>query len=134
MIAHLSGTLLSKEPNSVIVDVGGVGYEVTIPVSTFYDLEEPGSNVKLRTYTHVREDALQLYGFASTDERELFDDLLEEARFAFSARDDHAVVGAVWTLGIVRRALLEAGARLPLDSPDQVFQLAPSEVAQALRS
>ena len=61
MIAHLSGTLLSKEPNSVIVDVGGVGYEVTIPVSTFYELEEPGSSVKLRIYTHVREDALQLY-------------------------------------------------------------------------
>ena len=72
MIAHLSGTLLSKEPNSVIVDVGGVGYEVTIPVSTFYDLEEPGSTVKLRIYTHVREDALQLYGFKTTRERELF--------------------------------------------------------------
>ena len=65
MIAHLSGTLLSKEPNSVILDVGGVGYEVTIPISTFYDLEEPGSNVKLRIYTHVREEALQLYGFKS---------------------------------------------------------------------
>ena len=46
MIAHLSGTLLSKEPNAVILDVGGVGYEVTIPISTFYDLEETGSNVK----------------------------------------------------------------------------------------
>jgi len=68
------------------------------------------------------------------DDRELFDDLLEEARFAFSARDDHAVVGGVWTLGIVRRALIEAEPRLPLDSPDHVFQLAPSEVAQALRS
>jgi pyruvate,water dikinase len=64
----------------------------------------------------------------------LFDDLLDEARFAFSARDDHAILGGVWTLGIVRRALLEAAARLPLDAPDQVFQLAPSEVAQALRS
>jgi Holliday junction DNA helicase RuvA len=72
MIAHLSGILLSKEPNSVIVDVGGVGYEVAIPVSTFYDLEEPGSTVKLRIYTHVREDALQLYGFKTTRERELF--------------------------------------------------------------
>ena len=72
MIAHLSGTLLSKEPNSVILDVGGVGYEVTIPISTFYDLEEPGSNVKLRIYTHVREEALQLYGFKTLRERELF--------------------------------------------------------------
>ena len=72
MIAHLSGTLLSKQPNSVILDVGGVGYEVNIPVSTFYDLDEEGSNVKLRIYTHVREDTLQLFGFKTTRERELF--------------------------------------------------------------
>ena len=72
MIAHLSGTLLSKQPNAVIVDVGGVGYEVNIPVSTFYDLEEPGANVQLRIYTHVREDTLQLFGFKTARERELF--------------------------------------------------------------
>lgn len=72
MIAHLSGTLLSKNPNSVIVDVSGVGYEVNIPVSTFYELEDAGSNVKLRIYTHVKEDSLQLYGFKTARERELF--------------------------------------------------------------
>jgi Holliday junction DNA helicase RuvA len=72
MIAHLSGTLLSKTPNSVIVDVSGVGYEVNIPVSTFYELEDTGTNVKLRIYTHVKEDALQLYGFKTARERELF--------------------------------------------------------------
>src|SRR5687767_3323751 len=72
MIAHLSGTLLSKQATSVILDVGGVGYEITIPVSTFYDLEEPGASVQLRIYTHVREDALQLYGFKTARERELF--------------------------------------------------------------
>jgi Holliday junction DNA helicase RuvA len=72
MIAHLSGTLLSKQATSVILDVGGVGYEVTIPLSTFYDLEEPGSTVHLRIYTHVREDALQLFGFKTLRERELF--------------------------------------------------------------
>ena len=72
MIAHLSGTLLSKQPNSVILDVAGVGYEVNIPISTFYDLEDAGSNVQLRIYTHVREDALQLYGFKTVRERELF--------------------------------------------------------------
>ena len=75
MIAHLSGTLLSKQATSVILDVGGVGYEITIPVSTFYDLEEPGATVQLRIYTHVREDALQLYGF-KTGERELFTRLI----------------------------------------------------------
>ncbi|HEY8226348.1 MAG TPA: Holliday junction branch migration protein RuvA [Pyrinomonadaceae bacterium] len=72
MIAHLSGTLLFKQATSVIVDVGGVGYEVTIPLSTFYDLEDPGSNVQLRIYTHVREDTLQLFGFKTLRERELF--------------------------------------------------------------
>ena len=72
MIAHLSGTLLSKQATSVILDVSGVGYEVTIPLSTFYDLEDAGSTVQLRIYTHVREDALQLFGFKTARERELF--------------------------------------------------------------
>ena len=72
MIAHLSGTLLSKQATSVIVDVAGVGYEVNIPLSTFYELEDTGSNVQLRIYTHVKEDALQLYGFKTARERELF--------------------------------------------------------------
>src|SRR5918911_120854 len=72
MIAHLSGTLLAKHATSVVVDVGGVGYEVTIPVTTFYDLGEPNTPVRLNVYTHVREDALQLFGFRTERERELF--------------------------------------------------------------
>ena len=72
MIAHLNGTLLSKEPNLVIVDVGGVGYEVTIPLSTFYELGDERSNAELLIYTHVKEDALQLYGFKTASERKLF--------------------------------------------------------------
>ncbi len=72
MIAHLSGTLLTKQATSVILDVGGVGYEVTIPLSTFYDMEDAGAQISLRVYTHVREDTLQLYGFRTARERELF--------------------------------------------------------------
>src|ERR1043166_8482271 len=72
MIGHLSGTLLAKQPTSAIVDVGGVGYEVAIPVSTFYELGENGSPVQLRVYTHVSQDAIRLYGFKTTRERELF--------------------------------------------------------------
>ncbi|HEX8136230.1 MAG TPA: Holliday junction branch migration protein RuvA [Pyrinomonadaceae bacterium] len=72
MIAHLAGTLLSKQANTCIIDTGGVGYEVTIPLSTFYEMEEVGAGVQLRIYTHVREDALQLYGFKTARERELF--------------------------------------------------------------
>jgi Holliday junction DNA helicase RuvA len=72
MIAHLSGTLYAKQATNVIINVGGVGYEVTIPLSTLYELDEPGSPIQLRVYTHVREDALQLYGFKTARERELF--------------------------------------------------------------
>lgn len=72
MIAQLSGKLVYKQPNSVIIDVGGVGYDVTIPVSTFYELGEPGTDVSLKIHTHVREDALQLFGFWTSREKELF--------------------------------------------------------------
>ena len=63
MIAHLRGTILEKHPNQVIVDAGGVGYDVTIPISTFSALPAAGAEVRLRIHTHVREDALSLYGF-----------------------------------------------------------------------
>jgi len=76
MIAHLSGKLIDKHATSVILDVNGVGYEVTIPVTTFYDLEEAGQTVSLRIFTHVREDALQLFGFKTLRERELFQMLI----------------------------------------------------------
>src|SRR5262249_16779309 len=72
MIAYLSGKLLAKQANSVIIDVNGVGYEVIIPLSTFYELGEEGSDVALRIYTSVREDAIQLFGFRTTRERELY--------------------------------------------------------------
>lgn len=72
MIAFLSGKLLEKQPGTVIVDVGGVGYEVSIPLSTFYELAEASSDISLRIYTHVREDAIQLYGFKTLRERDLF--------------------------------------------------------------
>lgn len=72
MIAYLSGKLLEKQANSVIIGVGGVGYEVTIPLSTFYELGEVGADVELRIYTHVREDALQLFGFKSEREKQLY--------------------------------------------------------------
>ncbi|MBX3300202.1 MAG: Holliday junction branch migration protein RuvA [Acidobacteria bacterium] len=72
MIAYLSGKLLEKSPGIAVIDVGGVGYEIHIPLSTFYDLGEVGSETALRIYTHVREDAIQLFGFTSAADRELF--------------------------------------------------------------
>lgn len=72
MIAFLSGKVLEKSANSIIVDVAGVGYDVTIPLSTFYEVGDVGSEVSLRIYTHVREDAIQLFGFKTVRERDLY--------------------------------------------------------------
>jgi Holliday junction DNA helicase RuvA len=72
MIGYLSGKLIEKQANTAIIDVGGVGYEVSIPLSTFYELGEVGSEVSLRIYTYVREDAIQLFGFKTLRERELY--------------------------------------------------------------
>jgi Holliday junction DNA helicase RuvA len=73
MIAQLRGRLASKEPHRIIVDVGGVGYLVLIPLSTFYRLPEVPAEVMLHTFTHVREDAIQLFGFHTRDEQTLFE-------------------------------------------------------------
>ncbi len=73
MIAHIRGRLASKEPHRVVVDVNGVGYLLFIPLSTYYQLPDVMGEVTLHTYTHVREDALQLFGFHSRDERSLFE-------------------------------------------------------------
>jgi Holliday junction DNA helicase RuvA len=76
MIGHLRGTILEKTPNRVIVDAGGVGYEVLIPISTFTALPNEGAAAALRIFTHVREDALVLFGFATPEEKNLFERLI----------------------------------------------------------
>jgi len=76
VIALLRGTIVEKDPNRVIVDVEGVGYDVQVPLSTFYALGEPGANVQLRVHTHVREDVIGLYGFATRLEQDLFERLI----------------------------------------------------------
>lgn len=72
MIGYLRGQLLVKKPNVILVDVQGVGYEVNIPLTSFYELPEEGSEVVLRIHTNVREDALTLFGFHSQREKDLF--------------------------------------------------------------
>ena len=76
MIAHLRGSILEKHPNRIVIDVHGVGYDVFVPLSTFYGLGEPGAAIALRIHTHVREDAFVLYGFATLLEVELFERLI----------------------------------------------------------
>jgi len=76
MIAHLRGTLLSKHPNQAIVETHGVGYDVVISVPTFSELPAAGAEVSLHIHTHVREDALSLFGFQRLAEKHLFEKLL----------------------------------------------------------
>lgn len=76
MISHLRGTLLEKHPNQIVIEVQGVGYEVTIPVSAYSALPELGSPVHMHIYQHVREDMLALYGFLAKDDKALFEKLI----------------------------------------------------------
>jgi Holliday junction DNA helicase RuvA len=76
MIANLRGTILEKHPNQVILEAAGVGYDVQIPISTFTALPDQGATAALRIHTHVREDALQLFGFATSEEKTVFERLI----------------------------------------------------------
>ena len=76
MIAYLHGMIFEKHPNQVIVDVQGVGYDVTIPVSAYSSLPEKGAEVHLYIHTHVREDAFSLFGFVSAEDKALFEKLI----------------------------------------------------------
>ncbi len=76
MIGQLRGQLLLKKPNFLLLDVQGVGYEVHIPLTTFYDLPAEGNEIVLRIHTHVREDALTLFGFVTQREKDFFQRLL----------------------------------------------------------
>jgi holliday junction DNA helicase RuvA len=144
MIAHLSGTLLSKQPNSVIVEVGGVGYEVNIPVSTFYDLEEPGSNVQLRIYTHVREDALQLFGFKTARERELFLRVISVSGIGpqlgiklLSGMSADEMIASIRTNNLAKLTLIpgvgrKTAERLVMELRDKVASLSSPELEEEL--
>jgi holliday junction DNA helicase RuvA len=76
MIASLRGALLEKRPNQIVIDVHGVGYDVAIPISTYSALPDTGAEVSVRVHTHVREDAIALFGFLSADEKMLFEKLI----------------------------------------------------------
>ncbi len=144
MIAHLSGTLLSKQATAVIVNVGGVGYEVTIPLSTFYDLDEPGSEVQLRIYTHVREDALQLYGFKTARERELFLRLISVSGIGpklgitlLSGMSADEMIASIRTNNLVRLTLIpgigrKTAERLVMELRDKVAGLSSPELEKEL--
>jgi Holliday junction DNA helicase RuvA len=144
MIAHLSGTLILKQPNSVILDVGGVGYEVNIPISTFYDLDAEGSTVKLRIYTHVREDALQLYGFKTARERELFTRLISVSGIGpklgitlLSGMSADEMIASIRTNNLARLTLIpgvgrKTAERLVMELRDKIASLSSAELEEEL--
>jgi len=144
MIAHLSGTLLIKQANSVILDVQGVGYEVIIPVSTFFDIGDTGANVALRIYTHVREDTLQLYGFRTARERELFLLLLSVSGIGpklaigmLSAMNADEIITATRTNNLVRLTSIpgvgkKTAERLVIELRDKMTQLSSPAIDEAL--
>ena len=110
MIASLRGTLVGKAPNRLIVDVGGVGYDVQVPLSTFYVLGDEGSAVTLRVHTHVREDAIALFGFATALELELFNRLI--AINGIGPKLALAVLSGIDPNDLVRAIRLQDVARL----------------------
>ncbi len=133
MIAFLRGRVIDKHPDRIVIDVNGVGYEVHVPLSTYYDVADGGAEVALRIHTHVREDALQLFGFLTSLEQEMFQRLIgisgigpKLALSLLSGIDARELVGAVQRADIARltrvpgigrktaeRIVLELKDRLP---------------------
>jgi Holliday junction DNA helicase RuvA len=143
MISVLRGRIHDKQPNAVTVDVGGVGYDVHVPLSTFYNLGEEGAEVSLRVYTHVREDALQLYGFLTELERQLFERLIaisgigpKLAIVVLSGMETRDLVSAVQRADVARLTTIpgigkKTAERIVLELKDRLKQVAVTVAAGA---
>jgi Holliday junction DNA helicase RuvA len=110
VIARLSGTVVEKHVNRVVVDVAGVGYDVLVPLSTFYGLGEAGAAITLRVHTHVREDVIALYGFATALEQDLFERLISIS--GIGPKLALAVLSGIDPLELVRAIRFQDVARL----------------------
>jgi Holliday junction DNA helicase RuvA len=136
LIAFLRGRLFDKQPNRLIVDVQGVGYEVHVPLSTFYEVGDPGVEIALRVHTHVREDALQLYGFLTLLEQQVFERLIgisgigpKLAVSVLSGIDPRELVAAVQRGDVARLTAIpgigkKTAERIVLELRDRLQQLA----------
>jgi Holliday junction DNA helicase RuvA len=143
MIAHLRGKLLAKHPNQAIVEAAGVGYDVTISVPTFSDLPAPGSEVALHIHTHVREDALALYGFLRPSEKVLFEKLLTVSGIGpklaitiLSGMAADEMVSAIRGNDVARLTRIpgigkKTAERMVLELRDKLPQSAPTAIAAA---
>ena len=141
MIASLRGRLLEKHPNRVVVDVSGVGYDVHVPVSSFYGLGEPGGEVSLRIHTHVREDVIALFGFVTALELQLFERLIAVngigprlALAVLSGIEPPDLVQAIQRADVVRLTAIpgigkKTAERVVLELKDKVATLAVTSPA-----
>ena len=141
MIAHLAGILREKHLQRLIVDVAGVGYDVTVPLSTMYAIGDAGSRVELRIHTHVREDALQLFGFATSLEQSLFERLIsvggigpKVALSILSGIEPVELVRAIRSSDVARLTRIpgvgkKTSERVVLELKDKLAQIAPGEPA-----
>lgn len=141
MIAHIRGRLLEKHPNRVIVDVNGVGYDVHVPLSTFYEMAEPGEEIALRIHTHVREDALLLYGFATPLELQIFERLISVsgigpklALAVLSGIEPNELVSAIRTANVARLTGIpgigkKIAERIGLELKDKMASFVAAEMA-----
>ena len=140
VIGSLVGTLREKTPEYIIVDVGGVGYQVYLPLSSFYSIGELGDEVQLRIYTHVRDDALQLYGFMATAEQRLFEQLICVAGIGpklavtiLSGMDAYTLIEAIGEENVVRLSTIpgvgkKTAERMVVELKDKVAEMAPAAV------
>jgi holliday junction DNA helicase RuvA len=142
MIAFLRGRVLDKFPNRIILDVSGVGYEVHVPLSTYYEIGEVGSEVSLRVHTHVREDTLQLFGFLTPLEQLLFQRLIaisgigpKLAVAVLSGIDSRELVVAVQRADVARLTRIpgvgkKTAERMVLELKDRLKDVAPAPEAE----
>ena len=145
MIGSLRGTLYEKTPEYVIVDVGGVGYQVFLPLPAFYEIGERGDEVQLRIYTHVRDDTLQLFGFKDLPQQRLFENLISVAGIGpklaitiLSGMEVDVLTAAIAEGDVARLSTIpgvgkKTAERMALELKDKVAELAPATAAAGSR-
>ena len=143
MIARLRGTVIEKHLNRVVIDVAGVGYDVLVPLSTFYGLGEAGAAITLRVHTHVREDVIALYGFATALEEDLFGRLIsisgigpKLALAVLSGIDPSELVRAIRFQDVARLTRIpgvgkKTAERIGLELKDRMPQSVPADAGSA---
>jgi Holliday junction DNA helicase RuvA len=140
VIGALRGTLRRKDTAALIVDVGGVGYKVSVPLSTYYELPAAGADVDLRIHTHVRDVAIELYGFGSAAEQALFEALIgvsgigpKLAITVLSGMEVEILVRAIANADVARLTTIpgvgkKTAERVALELKEKVVKIMPTEV------